>query len=299
MKFLKIFEEFEQQPEDIFYKWTLSGPKSCPKGEIYDPNSNKCITKLQFINDRISDGTFKTQRPIDKYLMTEVVNILFRCKRIFIDAYQKSFHSRWGTDIPKISSMIELIEREVKYEVLDRAKPAIEEFLRFLQPQPGQSKISEVNKKSWLQSSDGRKWGSELGKFEVYLHLLSDLESTETIQIQLDKYSSNIFFYGNSTKIREYSESDINKIVDVLNKYQTIRVVIQGWHNNPKPDIIGLDGMRAATVKEMLKSKGINESRMTAEGKGESKIVPTNIYKKNKFGDDYNENMRVDIKIIK
>lgn len=299
MKFLKIFEEFEQNPQDIFYRWSFSNQTNCPKGEIFDPNSNKCITKLQFINDRISDGTFKTQRPIDKYLMTEVVNILFRCKRIFIDAYEKSFHSRWSVDIPKISSMIELIEREVKYEVLDRAKPAIEEFLRFLQPQPGQSKISEVNKKSWIQSSDGRKWGSDLGKFEVYLHLLSDLDSTETLQIQLDKYSSNIFFYGNTTKIREYSESDIDKIVEVLNKYQTIKVEIHGWHNNPKPDIIGLDGMRAATVKEMLKSKGISDTRMTALGKGESTKVPFNQYKKNQFGDQYNENMRVDIKIIK
>ena len=49
----------------------------------------------------------------------------------------------------------------------------------------------------------------------------------------------------------------------------------------------------------MLVSKGISKDRMTAEGKGESKIVPTDIYDKNEFGDIYNKNMRVDIKIIK
>ena len=48
----------------------------------------------------------------------------------------------------------------------------------------------------------------------------------------------------------------------------------------------------------MLASKGIDESRMTAEGKGESKVVPDDT-ERNEFGDDWNKNMRVDIKIIK
>jgi outer membrane protein OmpA-like peptidoglycan-associated protein len=49
----------------------------------------------------------------------------------------------------------------------------------------------------------------------------------------------------------------------------------------------------------MLSSKGIDKMRMTAEGKGESKIVPTDVYGKNEHGDTFNKNMRVDIKIIK
>lgn len=302
MKHLKIFEEFTPGIENIFHKFAYPGQPICGKGLIYDPNSEKCIPKLDFINDRIEDGSFVTTKPIDKYLMSEIVNILFRCGRVFIDAYSKSFHSRYKSDIPKIAEMIDLVAREVKYSQLDRAKPAIESFLKFIIPVIGQtSRISAVNKKMWIESSEGRKWATDLGKFEAYLELLTDLESTETIQIKLDELSSNIFFWGGETRIKEYSEKDIDSIVNILNTYQTIRVEILGWHNTAKldPGSENLDLRRANAVKDMLASKGISKDRMTAEGKGESKIVPTDIYGKNEHGDLYNKNMRVDIKIIK
>lgn len=300
MKYLKIFEEFNPNPDNIFYKFAYMDYPLCQKGTIYDPQSKKCISKLDFIAKRCQQGEFITDKPIDKYLMTEIQNILYRCGRIFIEAYKNSLHSRYASDSPKISELLGVVEREVKYLQLDRARSAIMTFLNFLTPVAGQtSRISAVNRKIWLESSEGRKWGTDLGKFEVYLQLLSDLDSTEKIQLELDEYSSNIFFYGNSTKVREYSESDIDKIVQLLNKYQTIKVMIQGWHNLSTPEIKGLDGMRAATIKDMLRSKGIDDSRMTAEGMGQSTIVPEDKYTKNEHGDDYNENMRVDIKIIK
>ena len=302
MKHLKIFEEFSPIVDNIFYNFAYPGQPICKKGFIYDPNTNACIPKLNFINDRIEDGSFVTNKPIDKYLMSEVVNILFRCSRVFIDAYSKSFHSRYKSDIPKISEMIDLVAREVKYGQLDRARPAIESFIRFVIPIEGQtSRISAVNKKMWIESSEGRKWATDLGKFEVYCQLLSELESTESIQVKLDTLSSNIFFYGGQTKIKEYSEKDIDSIVNILNTYQTIRVEILGWHNTAKldPGSENIDLRRANAVKVMLASKGIDESRMTAEGKCESKIVPTDVYGKNEYGDLFNKNMRVDIKIVK
>lgn len=302
MKHLKIFEEFSPIVDNIFYKFAYPGQLICKKGLIYNPNTDTCISKLDFINDRVEDGTFVTNKPIDKYLMNEVVNILYRCSKVFIDAYSKSFHSRYKSDIPKIAEMIDLVAREVKYGQLDRARPAIESFIRFVIPIEGQtSRISAVNKKMWIESSEGRKWATDLGKFEVYCELLTELESTEAIQVKLDMLSSNIFFYGGQTKIKEYSEKDIMNIVNILKTHPTIRVEILGWHNTTKldPGSENLDLRRANSVKDMLASKGIDESRMTAEGKGESKIVPTDIYGKNEHGDLYNKNMRVDIKIIK
>jgi outer membrane protein OmpA-like peptidoglycan-associated protein len=295
MKHLRVFEEFQPVPDNIFHLFTYVHG-GCGKGMIWNPKMKSCQSKLDFINDRIKDGEFVTTKPMDKYLMSEIVDILYRCSRIFKDAYVKSLHSRYKADATKVTELLDLIAREVKYGQLDRAKPAIEEWLQFVTP-----KISEVNKKIWIESSEGRKWATDMGKFEVYLELLVDLESTESIQIKLDELSSKIFFYGGKTKIREYSESDINKIVDILNKYQTIRVLIQGWHNTAKLDKGSelLDLRRAESVRDMLVSKGISKDRMIAEGKGESKIVPTDIYDKNEFGDIYNKNMRVDIKIIK
>lgn len=291
MKHLKIFEEFTPGIENIFHKFSYVH-KGCGKGMIWNPINNSCQSKLDFINDRIKDGTFVTTKPIDKYLMNEIVNILYRCGKIFKDGYVNSLHSRYKDQSGQVTELLDLITREVKYGQLDRAKPSIESWLKFITPV-----ISEINKNMWIESSEGRKWATDLGKFEVYLELLIDLESTETIQIKLDTLSSNIFFYGNETRIKEYSQKDIDSIVNILNTYQTIKVLIQGWHNGPS--IKGIDVKRANVVKDMLASKGIDESRMTAEGKGESKIVPTDVYGKNEHGDLFNKNMRVDIKIIK
>jgi len=295
MKYLRIFEEFNPTPQNIFYRFS-SLHKGCGKGMIWNPDSNSCQSKIDFIDDRIKEGTFVTDKPIDKYLMNEIVDILYRCGRVFKDAYAKSLNSRYKEESNKISEILDLIAREVKYGLLDRAKPAIESWFSFITP-----KISEVNKRMWIESTDGRKWATDMGKFEVYLELLIDLESTESIQVKLDTLSSNIFFWGGETRIKEYSEKDIDSIVNILNTYQTIRVEILGWHNTAKlnPGSENLDLRRANAVKDMLASKGISKDRMTTEGKGESKIVPTDIYGKNEHGDLYNKNMRVDIKIIK
>ena len=295
MKYLRIFEEFNPTPQNIFYRFS-SLHKGCGKGMIWNPDSNSCQSKIDFIDDRIKEGTFVTDKPIDKYLMNEIVDILYRCDRVFKDAYAKSLNSRYKEESNKISEILDLIAREVKYGLLDRAKPAIESWFSFITP-----KVSEVNKRMWIESTDGRKWATDMGKFEVYLELLIDLESTESIQVKLDTLSSNIFFWGGETRIKEYSEKDIDSIVNILNTYQTIRVEILGWHNTAKlnPGSENLDLRRANAVKDMLASKGISKDRMTAEGKGESKIVPTDIYGKNEHGDLYNKNMRVDIKIIK
>jgi len=298
MKHLKLYEEFNPIPQDIFYKFSYVH-KSCGKGMIWNPINNSCQSKLDFINDRIEDGTFKTNKPIDKYLMSEIVDILYRCSRVFKEGYAKSLHSRYKAESTKVTELLDLIAREVKYGQLDRAKPAIQDWFEFITP-----KVSEINKKMWIDSTDGRKWATDLGKFEVYLELLADLESTEAIQIKLDELSSKIFFYQLSTKIREYSEKDINAIVDILNKYKTIRVSIEGWANfsdevAKQKGQEDLDGRRAESVKMMLISKGIEAERVVAVGKGKSNVVPDDEEEYDPAGNWFNKNMRVDIKIIK
>lgn len=298
MKYLKIYEEFNPIPQDIFYKFSYVH-KGCGKGMIWNPINNSCQSKLDFINDRIEDGSFKTNKPIDKYLMNEIVDILFRCGRIFKLAYAESLHSRYKDKAGEITELIDLVAREVKYGQLDRAKPAIESWIKFITPI-----VSEINKKMWIDSSEGRKWATDMGKFEVYLELLIDLESTETIQIKLDQLSSKIFFYQLSTKIREYSQKDIMAIVDILNKYKTIRVSIEGWANfsdetAKQKGQENLDGRRAESVKMMLISKGIDAQRIVSVGKGQSKLVPEDEEEYDPAGNWFNKNMRVDIKIIK
>ena len=220
--------------------------------------------------EHVVEGEFDSAIEAIKYLNKKKVDL------IFLDIHMPDFNGFDFIDSLKHNvKIIEIIEGQT-------------------------SRISAVNKKIWIESSEGRKWATDLGKFEVYLELLIDLESTEAIQIKLDTLSSNIFFYGGQTKIKEYSEKDIMNIVNILKTYPTIRVEILGWHNTPKldPGSENIDLKRANAVKVMLASKGIDESRMTAEGKGESTVVPDDT-EKNQFGDDWNKNMRVDIKIVK
>lgn len=150
MKHLRVFEEFQPVPDNIFHLFTYVHG-GCGKGMIWNPQSNSCQSKLDFINDRIEDGTFVTDKPMDKYLMTQIVDILYRCSRIFKVGYARSLHSRYKEESSKVTELLDVIAREVKYGQLDRAKPAIEDWFKFITP-----KVSEVNKKIWIESSEGR-----------------------------------------------------------------------------------------------------------------------------------------------
>ena len=60
MKHLKIFEEFSPIVDNIFYKFAYPGQLICKKGLIYNPNTDTCISKLDFINDRLNNIYPKT-----------------------------------------------------------------------------------------------------------------------------------------------------------------------------------------------------------------------------------------------
>ena len=131
----------------------------------------------------------------------------------------------------------------------------------------------------------------------------------ERLQCEIDNLSSEIYFYKGSTKIREYSENKINKIVELLSKNTEVELEILGYYNGspPKPEYHGfdekmtIDKARALTVKQMLVDKGIDINLITAKGMGESTVVPTSTNTINVDGEEFkwNLNMRVEIKIVK
>lgn len=123
------------------------------------------------------------------------------------------------------------------------------------------------------------------------------------IQIELNDLSSQIYFYGNTTKIRSYSENQINQIVNIIKKYPDLQVIIKGYRNGNSNLIQSdLDFDRAVEVKEILIIRGIEENRITAKGMGQSMIDPQDKYQRftdiegNEFR--WNRNMRVEIEII-
>jgi len=133
---------------------------------------------------------------------------------------------------------------------------------------------------------------------------LRDSLNVNDIQSELDNLSSKIYFFGDSTGIRNSNIDKINKIVGLLNKHKKYNVLINGYMNNTinkKIENNNLDFERAKAIEKALVKKGIDQSRLTSKGMGISKLYPFSVYDSALVEGrylKYNKNMRVEIKII-
>ena len=122
----------------------------------------------------------------------------------------------------------------------------------------------------------------------------------ERLQYELDNLSSEIYFYGGTIDIRKYSEDEINEIVNILEKNSNLSIEIQGFYNGTgSSDIPDLDLKRANRVKELIINKGGPIDRITTIGLGNTKPIDDSdrLYT-DPYGNKYNANMRVEIKIV-
>ena len=121
----------------------------------------------------------------------------------------------------------------------------------------------------------------------------------ERLQDEINRLSSKIYFNGGTTNIREISLPEINKIVRLLQYYPGLNLEIQG-HYNGNTNTTGLDLQRANVVRDIILSKGVDPGRLTSIGLGNTNpVVDENDYSTDIYGNKYNSNMRVDIKITK
>lgn len=122
----------------------------------------------------------------------------------------------------------------------------------------------------------------------------------ERLQYELDNLSSDIYFYGGTIDIRKYSEDEINEIVNILEKNSNVSIEIQGFYNGiGNSDIPDLDLKRANRVKELIINKGGPFDRITTIGLGNTKPIDnSNRLYTDPYGNKYNANMRVEIKIV-
>jgi outer membrane protein OmpA-like peptidoglycan-associated protein len=146
---------------------------------------------------------------------------------------------------------------------------------------------------------------SERDSLSDRLTELKDSLVNTDIQNELDKLSSKIYFFGDSTGIRKINHSKINQIVNILNKHKNLNVTINGYMNSLTSNnnhINNLDYERAKSVEMLLIEKGIEKSRLTSRGMGHKNIVPIDLYDSifdetsNKYL-KFNKNMRVELKI--
>ena len=121
-------------------------------------------------------------------------------------------------------------------------------------------------------------------------------EVTQEVQNSLNEYARTILFTTGKSSIKDESTSVLVDIVRILNEYPNAKFTVEGH-----TDSIGsvetnqrLSNARAQSVMKFLIREGINSSRLTAIGYGESKPIATNMYKNGR-----QKNRRVEINLVK
>jgi outer membrane protein OmpA-like peptidoglycan-associated protein len=146
-----------------------------------------------------------------------------------------------------------------------------------------------VNKENYLfQSLTFNYLGNENKDVEIDIYLEQIVQgSTMTL--------NNIFFDFGKWTLQDKSKTELNRLLDFLQKNPNLKVEISGHTDNvgnPKFNL-ELSEKRAAEVVKYLQEQGIDSKRIIPKGYGETKPVEKNDTDENKA-----KNRRIDFKIL-
>lgn len=118
-------------------------------------------------------------------------------------------------------------------------------------------------------------------------------EVPESVKVALRSYAKTIVFDTGKATIKEVSAGVLNDIVGILKDYPMEKFQIEGHTDSSGSEKLnqGLSEDRANAVKEYLVSKGVDGSRLSASGFGESTPIQSNDTKEGRRA-----NRRVEIK---
>ena len=119
--------------------------------------------------------------------------------------------------------------------------------------------------------------------------------SVEIIK-QLNDYSKTILFDLGKATIRKESYAVLQNIADIMKEYPNAKFEIEGHTDSQGSDELNqrLSNDRAASVRDYLTTIGMDGSRLTSVGYGESKPIATNATKAGR-----QQNRRVEISLKK
>jgi outer membrane protein OmpA-like peptidoglycan-associated protein len=103
-------------------------------------------------------------------------------------------------------------------------------------------------------------------------------EITKADIVKITYIGSKLFFENNSDKLKVASLSQLDALILILNKYPGAKLSIEGHTDSVGKDDFNmtLSQKRSNSVKQYLMEKGIEETRLTAVGFGETNPVATN-----------------------
>ncbi len=97
----------------------------------------------------------------------------------------------------------------------------------------------------------------------------------EGIKITFD---SGIMFDVNKAVLKPVSQENLNKLAEILNKYEDTNILLEGHTDASGSDEYNMDlsEKRAKSVGNHLATRGVNPTRFTIMGYGESQPIATN-----------------------
>ncbi len=101
---------------------------------------------------------------------------------------------------------------------------------------------------------------------------------TKEDERKITQIASKIFFETNSDKLKTASLEQLDELTTILGRYESARLTIDGYTDSKGTDEynMALSQKRTESVKTYLMGKGIMESRLTANGYGETKPIADN-----------------------
>jgi outer membrane protein OmpA-like peptidoglycan-associated protein len=134
-----------------------------------------------------------------------------------------------------------------------------------------------------LGAAVGGAAGAYIGNYmdEQAAEIESDLEGAtvervgEGIKITFD---SGILFDVNKATLKEKSKTDLTNLAAILQKYPDTNILLEGHTDNTGTDEYNLElsRLRAQSVANFLSGAGVNASRFTIMGYGESQPIADN-----------------------
>jgi outer membrane protein OmpA-like peptidoglycan-associated protein len=146
-----------------------------------------------------------------------------------------------------------------------------------------------VNRKGYLFYSDNFSLTEEADStFNIDIGL-QPIEANATIVLK------NIFFDLNEYELREESQVELDKIVQLMKENPTLKIQINGHTDNigkPKDNLV-LSENRAREVIKFLTQNGIQQQRLTFKGFGATQPIADNSTEKGRA-----KNRRTELKVI-
>lgn len=137
----------------------------------------------------------------------------------------------------------------------------------------GKDYLFNVNRKGYLFYSDNFMLAQKPGDSTYEKNI-----SLQPIELNAAVVLKNIFFEINKFDIKPASQTELDKLVQLLNENPALKIEISGYTDNVgKPaDNLLLSINRAKAVVNYLVSKKIDSKRLTAKGYGAAKPVADN-----------------------